>query len=643
MTGKKRGRGSDSYQKSYQASVQIGDELKDAILLLILTNHRQGVCVTANQLCAWALCERGIIYSRRQMCKILLQIGCKYRKVNEQFVRNKVFQNERIAKFIYKYHHALIAQEKGEAIIVYTDESYCHNNHALKYSWFGPAELDREVFAETRSGRFIIFHAITKDGLLNNNLENAGDDLTKPVISAEYIYQHSIPKAKKRTGPVEIASTKKSSEKDEYHGNINWEMFWGWITNRLIPAFEHRYPGKKMILMMDNASYHNKTVHDYKCASDLKKPELLELLAEHKYKIKSPKKCNQSELQLVWSQHVKDRPWLKQTVLQQLFDNKKWELLMTPPSCPRTQPIELVWGMVKDRVARQYTGKRNMSETINDIYHAFYDHRYKPECKQAQKFHRPCHCEIPPNKNSTLEGADFLFSVTQPAKENPTPRGLTAEHCQRMIKKCEDWMRRWIAEGNKSPLLPVNVKANVNKFSENWIIDGDKLKAARVAANKLKKLNQSSVSTAVNVSAVDHEAATEETYLIAGELGVDLRMSDTLFPPTTDEEKINKTVYANDTGEDIAYRTRISNDEAAAILSQDLVFKSKPTDIDDPDDDDESEDEVEFVDENESEDEDEDGDDVVVVPAYFPQPINPQPNIIQPITKQYLLSLFHGR
>ena len=43
----------------------------------------------------------------------------------------------------------------------------------------------------------------------------------------------------------------------DYHKNMDGDGFERWMENRLIPAFEALYPGKKMILVMDNASYHH--------------------------------------------------------------------------------------------------------------------------------------------------------------------------------------------------------------------------------------------------------------------------------------------------------------------------------------------------------------------------------------------------
>ena len=44
---------------------------------------------------------------------------------------------------------------------------------------------------------------------------------------------------------------------------MDGEMFEKWLEIRLIPAFTAQFPNKKMILVMDNASYHHELNHEY--------------------------------------------------------------------------------------------------------------------------------------------------------------------------------------------------------------------------------------------------------------------------------------------------------------------------------------------------------------------------------------------
>ena len=48
-----------------------------------------------------------------------------------------------------------------------------------------------------------------------------------------------------------------------YHDNMDGAGFEWWVENRLIPGFEAQFPGKKMILVMDSASYHHQMNTEY--------------------------------------------------------------------------------------------------------------------------------------------------------------------------------------------------------------------------------------------------------------------------------------------------------------------------------------------------------------------------------------------
>ena len=48
----------------------------------------------------------------------------------------------------------------------------------------------------------------------------------------------------------------------DYHDTMTGEFFMYWVEKSLTPAFEARYPVKKMILILDNAPYHHSLVGD---------------------------------------------------------------------------------------------------------------------------------------------------------------------------------------------------------------------------------------------------------------------------------------------------------------------------------------------------------------------------------------------
>jgi hypothetical protein len=77
-------------------------------------------------------------------------------------------------RFIKEFAEVLKAEAEGSSVIVYYDESYLNLGHDPPSSWIpiGSNKHEREVVSSKASGRYIILHAITKDGLLHKaNLE----------------------------------------------------------------------------------------------------------------------------------------------------------------------------------------------------------------------------------------------------------------------------------------------------------------------------------------------------------------------------------------------------------------------------------------------------------------------------------------
>ena len=58
--------------------------------------------------------------------------------------------------------------------------------------------------------------------------------------------------------------------KGDYHDSINAKNFDEWVKERLVPTFEAKFPGKRMILVLDNAPYVRERVSGSR--SDVSKP-----------------------------------------------------------------------------------------------------------------------------------------------------------------------------------------------------------------------------------------------------------------------------------------------------------------------------------------------------------------------------------
>jgi hypothetical protein len=180
-----------------------------------------------------------IIMSPRTMQNVLSSMGYRYGKGNVIGRMNDAWYTARIRTFLIQYSEALKEERAGRCVIVYTDESYVTVNHARKKTWYSLVATERnEVVRPSGKGkRLVLLHAFTKDGWLAKDTSIHNDRVDQLSFSCEVIYE-----AEKGDG--------------DYHDNMNGSIYMDFLTNRLLVSFNNRYPGKKMFLVLDNASYH---------------------------------------------------------------------------------------------------------------------------------------------------------------------------------------------------------------------------------------------------------------------------------------------------------------------------------------------------------------------------------------------------
>ena len=76
--------------------------------------------------------------------------------------------------------------------------------------------------------------------------------------------------------------------------------------------------------------------------------------------------------------------WLKEnkpealdSKVEFIFRSKGWKIIWTPPYCPKFQPIELVWGVGKQRVGTLYKPRRNLFTTRRHLRRGWYGEKGK--------------------------------------------------------------------------------------------------------------------------------------------------------------------------------------------------------------------------------------------------------------------------
>ena len=207
---------------------------------------------------------------------------------------------------------------------VYLDESYVNKNHSNDLIWYFDEDGPWVQKPTGKGERLIIVNAITANGWVPN---------------AKLVF-----KATKKTG--------------DYHGQMNWGIFRKWFTEMLMPNIP-----KNSLIIMDNASYHNilapcsapipaskksaiyawLQANKASCTADSAKAELVELLVK-----------------------LAPEPTY---AIDELAREQGHDVLRTSPYHPELQPIEMCWGVVKNKVGRNCDF--TMANLLNQLEAAF--------------------------------------------------------------------------------------------------------------------------------------------------------------------------------------------------------------------------------------------------------------------------------
>ena len=425
----------------------------------------------------WGAPPHNRTLDKKTVTAFLKKLGFEYSVADKTVRKLSPTRLGRIRRFCIEYCDALVKERAGTHVIVTMDESYCHQHHNCA-TWNKIDKQSGESTVEGAAGRGkrqIITHAITKHGLLVRWRE-AGDlaataapapnamEVDPPVAtppfdpaqkwvhkatdtpsvtridrelsvkpnqsytfqrreSAELVFPAG--RAKNKDGKFIGAATR-----GDYHDNFDGHVFMLWVEKRLTPAFEACFPGKLMILVLDNAKYHHGLVDDFVGVLDHHKPNRLQMYewmdefqlasieltvssesskarrtrfkfkageaartvtvhrvangqvvkskkkGTYKGKTFNTKKCNVSnkEMQAAIKKHVgTNYPHRMCTKIVKYFYTRHWILIWTPPYCPDVQPIEKLWAHTKNGVAKNYNGHmRTLPQLYDQIMTEFY-------------------------------------------------------------------------------------------------------------------------------------------------------------------------------------------------------------------------------------------------------------------------------
>jgi transposase len=299
----------------------LGGTKPERIRKFIFERHRQGAACNSKHLEDLFQEEFHVQVHIRSIRRYLNRLGFQYTRTKRhtRSLREKPYVRQQR----HSYLHDIRQYRQAGYTIVYLDESFLHHYHGHQFSWFE----DEADWLERPSGkgrRWCFIHAMSKTGLLPNCF--------------------LIFEGQKRTG--------------DYHGSFNFEVFYPWFTDRLLPSLS-----QKTCIVLDRATYHL-VPEERLLPNQMRKAAIQAWLTEHQIEWKDhwlkPKLVDQM------SQYIDQTPLVVKTA-----QAHGHEVLFLPVHHPELSPIELVWALGKNTCAKQLRSGVSFQDVRHNLEVAF--------------------------------------------------------------------------------------------------------------------------------------------------------------------------------------------------------------------------------------------------------------------------------
>jgi hypothetical protein len=201
--------------------------------------------VTYDMLADYASKKLGKVVNKKMVSALMGRAGLEYGEVKQmkELVRDPVVSGMAKMIFLLDFNEACAEVEKGDAVIIATDETYVESEIRPTNSIHLAGDPHFKGFkAKALPLKTGIMHGFSPHGFL------VSYDNGEP-------FRVNINDKSKHDSGEYIAQGKTL--------NFNNETFLDWLRNALIPTAKKEHPGKKIYVLFDNAGFHGNCDEDF--------------------------------------------------------------------------------------------------------------------------------------------------------------------------------------------------------------------------------------------------------------------------------------------------------------------------------------------------------------------------------------------
>ncbi|KAE8745831.1 hypothetical protein FOCC_FOCC007478 [Frankliniella occidentalis] len=176
-------------------------------------------------------------------------------------------------------------------------------------------------------------------------------------------------------GCLYLACKNIEDAKADYHSEMNAKVFEKWFEKVLLPALDRLYPGRKCTIVMDNASYHSRLLHDFKIPTTHSTlPQIYNFMDLHGIPRpapllrpgKKPKYATRAQLLVTVNAAVKENDLPQTYACDDMAKKKGYNVLRLPAYHCEYNPIEMAWSEVK-RLVQKNNRTPTIGKTVVDL------------------------------------------------------------------------------------------------------------------------------------------------------------------------------------------------------------------------------------------------------------------------------------